>query len=100
VEGTFRRRRLREAFAEGYGQGAAPFFVECRAPPEVLRARAETRLPDPGRTAAAPLEVVERQRREFEPLHEVPARHHLPLSTDRPLEELVAEIEAALAARA
>jgi predicted kinase len=100
VEGTFRRRRLRQAFAEGYGDGPPPFFVECRAPAEVLRARAETRQPDPGRTAAAPLEVVERQRREFEPLDEVPAPHHLPVSTDRPLEEIVLEIEAGLAFRA
>jgi predicted kinase len=100
VEGTFRRRRLREAFAEGYGQGPAPFFVECRAPLEVLRARAETRLPDPGRTAAAPLEVVERQRREFEPLDEVPPRRRLTVSTDRPLEEIMLEVEAELALRA
>jgi predicted kinase len=97
VEGTFRSTRLRQAFAEGYGDAPAPFFVECRAPPEVLRARAETRNPDPGRRTAASAETVERQQREFEPLDEVPAGRHLTVSTDRRLAEVVLEIEAALA---
>lgn len=100
VEGTFRRRRLRRAFADGYGDGPAPFFVECWAPAEVLRARAETRQPDPGRTLAAPPEVVERQRREWEPLDEVPTGHRLTVATDRALEEIVLEVEAGLASRA
>jgi predicted kinase len=99
VEGTFRRTRARRAFAEGYGDAPAPFFVECRAPPELLRARAETRAPDPGRTTAASAETVERQQQEFEPLEEVPAGRHLTVSTDRPLAEIVLEIEAALAQR-
>jgi len=100
IEGTFRRRSVRQAFTEGYGSGSPPFFVECRAPVEMLHARALSRMNEPGQALAAPPVTVERQLQAFEPLDEVPARDHLTVRTDRPLEEIVAQVEAGLRLRA
>jgi predicted kinase len=96
VSATFRRRRDRDAFARGYGGGRAPFFVECWAPRQVVRARALARLREPSRKSGATPEGVELSQREFEPLGEVPAARHLLVRTDRPLEEIVLEVEAGL----
>jgi predicted kinase len=96
VEGTFRRRTVRRAFAEGYGSGPAPFFVECRAPADVLHARAVARMYEPDGTSSAPPYTVERQRQNFDALDEVSARRHLIVRTDRPLDEIVTQVEAGL----
>ena len=47
----------------------------------------------------ATVEIAIRQLAEFEPLDEVPPRAHLTLRTDRPVEELLADVEAWLDAR-
>jgi predicted kinase len=96
VSGTFLRRRDRDAFARGFGGGRTPFFVECWAPQHVVRARALARLHEPNRKSGATPEGVELSQREFEPLGEVPAARYLLVRTDRPLKEIVLEVEAGL----
>jgi predicted kinase len=96
VDATFRRRRDRDQFAEAYGGRAALFFIECRAPDIVLRARALKRLHEPGRTSDATFEVVEKQLNGFEPLDEVPPEKHVVVQTDRPIDDILAEVKIAL----
>lgn len=97
VDATFRRRAHRVAFAEAFGGTA--LFVECLAPAVVVAERAERRERDPEHVSDATAAIAARQRAEFEPLDEVPPGAHLPLRTDRPVDDLLAELEAWLDAR-
>jgi aminoglycoside phosphotransferase family enzyme/predicted kinase len=100
VDATFRRRAHRDAFREGYGDAAPePVYIECRAPAAVVAERARRREREPGHTSDATAEVAARQLAEFEPLDEVPADLHVAVRTDRPLADVVDEVEAALDAR-
>ena len=92
VDATFRRRADRDAFADAFG--AEALFVECTAPAVVVAKRAARRQLDPERVSDATPAIAARQRGEFQPLDEVPPRAHLTLRTDRPVGELLAEIEA------
>jgi hypothetical protein len=91
VDATFRRRAHRAAFAEAFGGRA--LFVECSAPARVVAEQAARRELDPARVSDATPAIAAHQRTEFEPLDEVAPEAHLPLRTDRPLEELVGALE-------
>jgi len=91
VDATFRRRAHRAAFAEAFGGRA--LFVECSAPARVVAERAAGRELDPARVSDATPAIAAHQRTEFEPLDEVAPEAHLPLRSDRPLEELVGALE-------
>ena len=99
VDATFRRRADREAFGDAAGRAAElAVFVECRAPASVLLDRVRRRRPgDDASDATAG--IVESQVAEFEPLDEVRAGRHLPLRADRAVDEVLADLEAALDAR-
>ena len=97
VDATFRRSAHRAAFAESFSGEA--LFVECVAPAAVVAERAARREHDPDRVSDATAAIAARQLAEFEPLDEVPPRAHLTLRTDRPVEELLADVEAWLDAR-
>jgi hypothetical protein len=97
VDATFRRTAHRAAFAEAFGGQA--LFVECLAPAAVVAERAARRDLDRERVSDATAEIAARQRGEFEPLDEVAPGAHLPLRTDRPVDELLAELEVWLDAR-
>ncbi|HEU0024169.1 MAG TPA: AAA family ATPase [Thermoleophilaceae bacterium] len=100
VDGTFRRRAHREAFASGYGlEGPVPLFVECRVPAAVAAERARGRRLDPRAASDATAEIAARQPAEFEALDEVPSDRHVLVRTDREPDESIDEIEAALDAR-
>ena len=94
VDATFRRRSHRAAFSEAFG-GAA-LFVECRAPRSVVEQRARSRETDPARVSDATAGIAAAQATEFEPLDEVPAARHLLMRTDRPLDQIVLDLETAL----
>ena len=97
VDATFRRLRDRQAFATGLGSSPVPvFFAQCMAPAEVLLERAAAREGEPGAVSDAGPAIVERQLRELEPLREVPGYLRAELRTNRPLEEVVVELEAQL----
>jgi len=97
VDATFRRSAHRAAFAEAFDGQA--LFVECLAPAAVVAERAARRELDPKRVSDATAEIAALQRAEFEPLDEVTPGAHLALRTDRPVDELLAELEAWLDAR-
>lgn len=100
VDATFRHRTDRTHFEEELGQvPAAPVFVECRAPRDVLVQRAGERLHASGRISDAGPALVARQQDEFAPLDEVPAGRHLVVRTDRAVEAIVEDVEALLDAR-
>jgi uncharacterized protein len=97
VDATFRLGRDREAFATGFGPPVVPiFFAQCTAPPAVLLERAAAREGEPGVISDAGPAVVERQLDELEPLGEIPERLRAELHTDRPADEAVGDLEAAL----
>lgn len=95
---AFRYRRDRETFTAALGDREL-IFVECLAPAAVVAERAAARERDPARVSDAGGGLAERQRREFEPLDEVPAGRHLVLRTDRAVEEIADDVEALLDAR-
>ena len=94
VDATFRRRSHRAAFSETFGD--ASLFVECRAPRSVVEQRARSRETDPARVSDATAGIAAAQATEFEPLDEVPAARHLLMRTDRPLDQIVLDLETAL----
>jgi predicted kinase len=65
----------------------------------VVAERAARREADPGRVSDATSAIASAQLAEFEPLDEVPPERHLALRTDRPLDDALDELEAALDAR-
>jgi uncharacterized protein len=99
VDGTFRRRCDRAAFFAELPPYIDALVVECRAPADVLRARAVAREAKPDRVSDAGPAVVAAQVGAFEPLDEVGAAEHLTLMTDRPAGEIVMEIAEAAARR-
>jgi hypothetical protein len=99
VDATFRHLADRRSFTNAF-RGAGPsLFIECQAPRSILAQRATHR--DQHRTSVsdADLEVVLREQHAWEPLDEVPASAHMAVRTDRPLDQVVNEIEALLDGR-
>jgi hypothetical protein len=94
VDATFRRRSHRAAFSEAFGGAAV--FVECRAPRSVVEQRAKAREDDSARVSDATAGIAAAQATEFDPLDEVPAARHLLMRSDRPLEQIVLDLETAL----
>jgi aminoglycoside phosphotransferase family enzyme/predicted kinase len=93
VDATFLRAEPRRAFAAGLGPSRVVLFVECRAPRRMLLERSRTRAASGESASDADSGIVERQLREFEPLDEVAAESRATISTDRPIEEEVVEVE-------
>lgn len=96
VDATFRRGDDRRAFDRSFAGSAPTIFVECTAPTEVLARRAAARDRAGGQVSDATAEVVERERRRWEPLREIAPDMHLLLDTDRDLDAVVADLVARL----
>ena len=96
VDATFRHRRDRFAFTAALGARRQLLFIECQAPRSVLTQRAAHRDRDRDRVSDAGLAVVVREQTKWEPLNEVPASRHLTVRTDRPVEQITADILALL----
>lgn len=92
VDGTFRRRRDRDAFAQAFAGAGPVMFIECCAPRHVLAQRAIRREHGDPRASDATLAVVLRERTSWEPLDEVPGDAHVMIRSDRPVERLVSEL--------
>jgi uncharacterized protein len=99
VDATFRRRSDRDAFAHAFDAPASVLFVECLVPTPVLLSRGLRREQQRHRTSDAGLAVVVRERERWEPLDEVSPGLHLPLRTDRPVEETLENLRALLDSR-
>ena len=98
VDATFRHRADRDVFAAALGP-APVIFVECRAPRAVLLQRAASRHRGPGQPSDAGPAVVARESRRWDPLDETAAAAHLVVRTDRPVEDVIDDIEALLVRR-
>ena len=61
-----------------------------------MEQRARSRETDPARVSDATAGIAAAQATEFEPLDEVPAARHLLMRTDRPLDQIVLDLETAL----
>ena len=93
LDATFRFAADRRAFADAFGSAARLAWIECRAPADVLIARAGTRargISDAGPSIAAV------QAREWEPLG---APCHLVVRTDRDRRVVLTAVRDALDAR-
>ena len=92
VDATFRHAADRRAFAQALDTGVPVVFVECDAPRAVLVERARRREHDPQRVSDAGVDVVTGEAEAWEPLDEVPGAAHLALRTDRPSDDVVADV--------
>jgi uncharacterized protein len=96
VDATFRRRGGRIAFlSELDRRDAGLLFVECRAPAEVLAARADARQLHPDRVSDAGPEIVRRQLDEWEALSEISPGSRATVETTKHPDETVADTGAA-----
>jgi aminoglycoside phosphotransferase family enzyme/predicted kinase len=87
LDGSYRSAKMRAAAREVARTAGAPFLlVELDCPDSELRRRLAARSggPSDGR-----LELLDRQRREFEPADELPARERLTIDTSGPPADVV-----------
>jgi aminoglycoside phosphotransferase family enzyme/predicted kinase len=96
VDATFRNRADRDVFCERLPTGTPLLVVECRAPADVLLARADARARQTNGASDAGSEIVRRQLRTHDPLDEFDARDHVLVRADQPAVQLVAAIADAL----
>ncbi len=96
VDATFRHRDDRRVFTAALGAVRQVVFIECQAPAPVLAQRAGQREHDRDRVSDASLAVVLREQSRWDALDEVPARAHLTVRTDRPVEQVTADVLALL----
>ncbi len=96
VDATFRHRDDRRVFTAALGAARQVVFIECQAPGPVLAQRAGQREHDRDRVSDASLTVVLREQRRWDALDEVPASAHLTVRTDRPVEQITADVLALL----
>ena len=93
LDGTFRiadERHLARALAER--QNANVLVVECVLPPEVAQQRLNQRMEDGGAISDGRWEIYQQQRREWEPVKEVPDNRHLLLDTSGSLPENIRKL--------
>jgi aminoglycoside phosphotransferase family enzyme/predicted kinase len=95
VDATFRFAADRAAFADAFAGAAAVIWIECRAPAEVLYARAGARAARTAVSDAGPA-VAARQAAEWEPLD---APGHVVVRTDREHALVLAAVRERLDAR-
>jgi hypothetical protein len=98
IDGSFALRTMRDAFAGAFDDAAPLVFAECTAPPEVLARRAAERSRR-SRISDRTLELVLRERAQWEPLDDVPPGAHARVRTDRRSEEIIADLATILDAR-
>ncbi len=97
VDATFRHAADRAAFRRALGRPVPPLvFVECLAPPDVLKARARTREQQPGRVSDAGVAEVARLSADWEPLGDLAPGRHVPVRTDRLIGDAVDDVVAML----
>ena len=96
VDATFRHRADRGAFSAELGSTSATVFIECEAPRQILAERAEHRGHGAHGVSDADLAIVMREQSTWEPLDEVAPSAHLALRTDRPVEQITADVLALL----
>ncbi len=85
IDASFGRRADRDAFAGAFAAAAPLLFVECCAPATILARRAEETSAESGDVSAG-------ERSSWEPLDEVAPNAHLTLRTDRPVDDLAADM--------
>jgi hypothetical protein len=97
LDATFKASADRQlALALAARHGVPVMFVECVVSEDEALRRLRERASKAGEVSDATPKIYQRQRAEFEPIGEIPARNHLRLDTTIRGEQLVAEIEDAL----
>ncbi|HTP21825.1 MAG TPA: AAA family ATPase [Solirubrobacteraceae bacterium] len=99
VDATFRHRGDRCEFTAALCPRSPVVFIECQAPRRILAERAARRERDPRHVSDASRAIVVREHSRWEPLDEVPANGHLTVRTDRPVEQIIADVLALLDGR-
>jgi uncharacterized protein len=100
VSAAFAHRADRAAFTSAVAGAAPVVFVECTAPAEVLAERGAGRDGFPWRTSDGMIEAVRDVLAGREPLDEIAGERRLTVRTDRPPEDVVADVLAMLDRRA
>ena len=92
VDASFGRRAGRDVFTSAFDAAAPLLFVECCAPATILARRAAKPDAESGNISDASLRAAAGERSSWEPLDEVAPYAHLTLRTDRPVEDLAADM--------
>ena len=95
VDATFHRAEQRAALRD---VPARVLWIECRAPEEALRARTAARAHAPERGSDANWPVAAAQLEAWEPLDEIDPGDRCVVSTDRPVEACLAEVDSFVSA--
>jgi predicted kinase len=100
IDASFQRAHHRIQAQQLAARLGAEFCVlECWCPEEELRRRLEARVTQGGAVSNGRYDLLAEQRRAFEPLFELPPRHHLKVDTTQAPELAVQEVEKQLAHR-
>lgn len=87
IDASFKRAREREkALKAAEDAGRKCFVVECICPEETVRLRLESRMKAASDASDGRWELFEAQKRDFEPVTEVPSSLHILVDTSQPLE--------------
>ena len=93
LDGTFRRSVERAgAIATARKLGVGTWIVECQLPDDIARQRLESRWAEGTSVSDGRWELYHQQKKEREPVSEVPADRYIPLDTSRPVQETVREL--------
>jgi len=96
LDASFRARAFRDSARSLARQHGAPFrFIECRASLDECRRRLAERERSPS-VSDGRLEIFDEFAARYEPITELPDRHHLVVDTTLPIDENVAFLEGEL----
>ncbi len=96
LDASFRTREMRDAARDLAAEHGVPFLViECRAKPDVCRARLARRQRGGG-VSDGRIEVFDAFLAETEPMIELAAAEHVVVDTERPLEDTMRAVAARL----
>lgn len=96
VDATMGNAAMRHAFLSSLRGDDATVFIECRVPAAEADRRAQARLHGAVHGSDATPQVAARLAAAWEPLDEVPAGRHVIVRADRPISEIVDEVELSL----
>jgi aminoglycoside phosphotransferase family enzyme/predicted kinase len=84
IDASFKNRTERRRAAQIAEELQADFFIlECSLPDRLITKRLAARMSEKGEVSDGRTDILEAQKRDFEPIDEVPARSHIVIDTSQ-----------------
>jgi len=90
IDASYRNREERVKALDAANKIGADFFMlECTCPEDSIRERLHLRMSDPEEPSDGRWEIFQAQKKNFDPVTEIPNRRHIVLDTSLPAEECI-----------